>query len=191
MKHILSLAIAMLLGSSAFADTLVAPIRIQTAQVLGESGTPTSCRLYRKRIQQFLQRENEAATAAAISEDRLNPNEIRRVLDILQRADVPLDIKKENILWTLDFDTTATLAFFDQGPVMVEINSTYLQWQTDQGLFPDHFRVDMSSDLTTARVTYKMNYMEACLAPVTVAVKLTNGLGNAVFMQAMLNRNLL
>lgn len=191
MKTIL-FALCTLLTLPALAENLAGPLKIQTAQVVSETGTPTSCRLYRKRLDQFLQRSNEAAVAAAVREDRVNSNEIRRVLDLLQRADVPLDLLEEKILWTLDFDTSHSVDIFSRGgPVLVQINSTYLQWETTEGLFPDHMRVDMSPDLSTARVTYKMTYMEACVAPVSVAVKITADAENSVSMQALLNRNLL
>lgn len=190
MKTIL-FAFCTLLTLPALAENLAGPLKIQTAQVVGETGTPTSCRMYRKRMEQFLQRSNEAAVAASVREDRVTLDDARRVLDLLQRADVPLELLKENILWTLDFDTSRSVDLFSRGPLAVEINSTYLKWQTTEGLFPEIMRVDMSPDLQTARVTYKMTYMEACLAPVSVAVKITADADNSVTIQALLNRNLL
>lgn len=191
MKTLLIVFCMLLTLPAARAENLAGPLKIQTAQVVGETGTPTSCRMYRKRMEQFLQRSNEAAMAASVREDRVNADEARRVLDLLQRADVPLDLLKENILWTLDFDTSHSADLFIRGPLTVEIDSTYLKWQTSEGLFPDIMRVDMSPDLQTARVTYKMTYMEACLAPVRVVVKITADAENSVTMQALLNRNLL
>lgn len=190
MKTIL-FVLSLLSVAPAMAENIVGGLIGQTAQVVGETGTPTSCRLYRKRVEQFLQRVNEAAVAAAVHEDRVSVNDTRRVLDLLQRADVPLDLLKENIVWTLDFDTHAAGQFFEQPPVLVEINSTYLKWQTDQGLFPDHMALTMKPDMSVARLTYKMTYMEACLAPVNVALRITNDHGDTVTMQTQLNRNLL
>src|SRR5437868_4530925 len=140
MKTILFVLCSMLTLPT-LAENLVGPLKTQTAQVVGETGTPTSCRLYRKRLDLFLQRQNEAAVAAAVREDRVSLDDTRRVLDLLQRADVPLDLLKENVLWTLDFDTSRSVDLFSRGPVRVEIDSTYLKWQTSEGLFPEIMRV--------------------------------------------------
>jgi hypothetical protein len=190
MKTLL-LVLSLLSVAPAMAENIVGGLLVQTAQVMGETGTPTSCRLYRKRVELFLQRVNEAAAASAVREDRMSTNDTRRVLDLLQRADVPLELLKENILWTLDFDTRAAGRFFELPPVLVELNSTYLQWQTDQGLFPDHIALTMKSDMSVVRMTYKMTYMEACLAPVNIALRMTNHQGDTLIMQTQLNRNLL
>ena len=67
MKTILFVLCSMLTLPT-LAENLVGPLKTQTAQVVGETGTPTSCRLYRKRLDLFLQRQNEAAVAAAVRE---------------------------------------------------------------------------------------------------------------------------
>lgn len=190
MKNIFFI-LSLFAATPAMAENIIGGLIGQTAQVMGETGTPTSCRLYRKRMEQFLQRVNEAAVASAVREDRVSFTDTRRVLDLLQRADVPLELLRENILWTLDFDTSAAVHLFEQPPVMVEINSTYLQWQTDQGLFPDHIALTMKPDMSSVRMSYKMTYMEACLAPVNVAIRMTNSQGDSVSMQTQINRNLL
>lgn len=192
MKTFFPLLLVLMAATSARATDVVAPLKSQNVQVLGEEPgeLQTSCRLYRKRMEMFLQRINEASVAAAVHNDKIDSGQSRRLIDIMERADVPLELKRENVQFTLDFDTTAAAEFLNTPSAMVTINSTYLQWQTDQALFPDHFRVDLVDDLKTARVTYKMTYMEACLAPVSVAIKIATD-ENSAQMQTWLDRNLL
>ncbi|QDK44765.1 hypothetical protein DOM22_06095 [Bdellovibrio sp. ZAP7] len=184
------LSLILISSPSAFADQLVGEIKIQTAQVLNETQEQTSCRLYRKRIDTFLQRSNEAAVAAAMNKGNLTQEHINRVLDIIQRGDVPAEVQNENILWTLDFDVSKAIGFLSQ-PLHVEIDSTYLQFETNQNYFPNHFNVAISEDKMNARITYRMTYAEACLAPVKVRIKLSADAENSLELSALLNRNLI
>lgn len=189
MKRFL-LSLILMSSQSAFADNLVGEIKIQTAQVLNETQEQTSCRMYRKRMDSFLQRSNEAAVASAMNKGNLSREHINRVLDIIQRGDVPAEVQNENILWTLDFDVSKAASFLSQ-PLFVQIDSTYLQFETNQNYFPDHFNVSISDDKQNARVTYRMTYAEACLAPVNVRIKFSADAENSIELKALLNRNLI
>lgn len=191
MKFLLTfLTIIVFKGS--FAMAFSGLIQSESVKVIDSVGSPTSCRLYRKRISHFLQRVNESAMAVASRENRLRPQDVKRILDLLQRTDVPLELLKENILWETEFDTNFVSSIIKNSALKIEIDSTYLHWETTEGLYPDHFQVNFSTDYQSARVQYRMSYMEACISPLEWTVKIkTESSIESFILHAKFNESLL
>lgn len=178
------------LGQIAIAGTSSAVLSSQRVQVLGEEINPTSCKLYRKRIEQVLQRGDEAYRAG-LKKGRMSLSEINGLMHILQRAGLPLQAGQENILWTLEFDLGPAASALSPQPLNIKLSSPYLEWETQSGFFPDHFQVVMSEDRSSLQVTYKLSYMEACLAPLGFSIVVSDDLGNVIQMATPVNKDLI
>lgn len=205
MKKILFLFIV-LNGTFTLADNYNAPKIKESIQIIKSSRlneienaiessnnnkNPTSCRLYRKRVAQFLQRVNEVTIASSVQKNKLSLKEINRILDLLQRTDIPLDLIEEKIEWNIEFEVGQYLNHINQSQLHVVIDSTYLQWETIEGLYPDHFQIQIDNNSKSIHVVYKMNYMEACLNPLLFNIKVYSDLNSIITLQSNFNSNLL
>lgn len=190
MKSLLSLFLIMLVSPLSLAGTVDAILKSQTVQVLGEEVNPTSCRMYRKRLDQFLQRVDEAYHSTR-REGRIGLSEARDLLNILQRSGNSLAIGEDKILWTVEFDLGETAQAFNSNPLNIELKSPYLQWETTTGFFPDHFQVKLNEDRRSLKVSYRLSYLEACLAPLGFSIVITDDQGTSVRMETPYNRDLI
>ena len=157
----------------------------QRVEVLGmePKALPTSCRMYRKRVEMYLQRIDEAYLATAVNQGSMSAHEVRRLIDLTQRSEVPLYLGNEDIVWRVQFVMSEEARGATQYQ-QVGLESPYLKWTAGAEAFPDHFQVDVNAEQGVVAVTYRMTYMEACLAPIGFQLRLVVGEGEEVILVA-------
>lgn len=164
----------------AFAEVFQAEVFRQSVKISGDSQNYPSCRLYRKRLEQVLQREDEAARAHLASGGKLSLKDLNSVLEIHRRANIPLEIGEDNILWTVQFRLGTPAMGLNKPAIRVQLISDYLNWDSHPDVFPEHFQVHLNESGDMLSVHYRMSYMEACAGNVGFRISVSDDSGTEI-----------